>query len=223
MTSTESSRALTIAAWTFTWLLVIVVVVFIVIRVSSDVANLSEGTMPAEGEFDRRYAENPVIAYLHIVPGAVYLLGAPFQLSRRFRQANLARHRSIGRVLLVAGALTGMMALVVGVVMPFGGFAETSASLVFGVYFLAALSFAYRAIRGGRERDHRRWMIRAFAVGVAVGMIRVVIGVGEALGIGIEESFGAAFWIAFVLMAALGEIWLRIRPNPPSSSTEISL
>ena len=223
MTSTEGGRTLTIAAWTVTWFLVLVVVVFIVIRVSSDLSNLSEGTVPAEGEFDRRYVENPVIAYLHIVPGAVYLLGAPFQLSRRFRDANLFRHRSIGLVLLVAGGITGIMALVVGVVMPFGGLAETSASLVFGVYFLSALWLGYRAIRSGRERDHRRWMIRAFAVGVAVGMIRIVIGVGEALGIGIEASFGAAFWIAFVLMTALGELWLKIRPNPPSAQIEIAL
>jgi hypothetical protein len=57
-------------------------------------------------------------------------------------------------------------------------------------------------------------MIRAFAVGVGVGMIRIVIGVGEAFGIGIADSFGAAFWIAFVLLATFGEVWLKLRPDP---------
>jgi uncharacterized membrane protein YozB (DUF420 family) len=90
-----------------------------------------------------------------------------------------------------------------------------SATLVFGLYFLAALVLAYRAIRSGRVSIHRRFMIRAFAVGVGVGMIRIVVGIGEAFGIGIEQSFGAAFWIAFVVLAFLAEVWLRLRPDPP--------
>lgn len=211
MRSTRSVRG---AGWTAASFLIITVVVFLVIRVVTDVSNLSEGVMPAEGEFDRRYAENPVLAYLHIVPGAVYLLGAPFQLSRRFRSANFGRHRMVGRVVLGAGLLTGSMAILVGIAMPFGGLAETSASTVFGVYFLTSLVLAYRAIRSGRDSDHRHWMIRAFALGVGVGLIRIVIGVGEAFGIGIADSFGAAFWIAFVIMTAMAELWLRWRPNP---------
>ena len=222
MTSTEG-RGLNIAVWTVVWLLVLVMIVFIVVRVSNDIPNLSQGTIPPEDEFDRRYAENPVIAYLHIVPGVVYLLGAPLQFSRRFRAANLRRHRVLGRVLLAAGGLTGVMALVVGVVMPFGAFAETSASIVFGVYFLTALWLAFREIRSGRESAHRRWMIRAFAIGLAVGMIRIVVGVGEAFGIGIADSFGAAFWIAFILMAGLAELWLQIRPDVPSTAPQIQV
>lgn len=208
-----SGRALRGIGWVGAWFLIVTVVVFIVIRLVNDISNLTAGTLPAEGEFDRRYAENPVLAYLHILPGAVYLLGAPFQVSRRFRSANYERHRRMGRVVLAAGLASGVMAIVVGVVMPFGGFTETSASTVFGIYFVVALVLAYRAIRSGRVAHHRRWMIRAFALGVGVGLIRVVIGVGEALGIGIADSFGAAFWIAFVVMAAVAEIWLWLRPD----------
>lgn len=212
MTST-SGRAIRAVGWAGAWFLIVTVVVFIVIRVVNDLPHLIAGTLPAQGEFDRRYAENPVLAYLHILPGAVFLLGAPFQISHRFRSANYDRHRRVGRVVLTAGLVSGAMAVVVGVVMPFGGLAETSASTVFGIYFVTALVLAYRAIRSRRIADHRRWMIRAFALGVGVGLIRVVIGVGEALGIGIADSFGAAFWIAFVVMAAVAEIWLWLRPD----------
>jgi hypothetical protein len=118
-------------------------------------------------------------------------------------------------VLIPAGLITAVFAIVVGLVMPFGLLAEASATMVFGSYFLLALGLAYRAVRSGDISTHRRWMIRAFAVGVGVGMIRIVIGVGEAFGIGIADSFGAAFWIAFVLLATLGEVWLRLRPEPP--------
>ncbi|HEX6286298.1 MAG TPA: DUF2306 domain-containing protein, partial [Acidimicrobiia bacterium] len=145
----------------------------------------------------------------------------PFQVSNRFRSANFERHRRVGRVVLIAGLIAGGMAVVVGAVMPYGGFAETSASTVFGIYFVTALALAYRAIRSGRVSSHRRWMIRAFALGVGVGLIRVVIGVGEAVGIGISESFGAAFWIAFVTMTVLAEIWLKLRPDEVPHLIEI--
>lgn len=214
--STRSGRALTIGAGAFTGLLILVVAVFVVIRVVSDVGDLTAGRIPPEGDFDRRYVLNPWIAYLHIVPGSAYLLGAPFQVSARFRDRHLQGHRMLGRVLIPAGLVTAVFAIVIGIVMPFGLLAEASATIVFGVYFFTALVLAYRAIRRYDVVAHRRWMIRAFAVGVGVGMIRIVIGLGEAMGIGIEQSFGAAFWIAFVLLSALAEVWLRLRPMPPA-------
>jgi uncharacterized membrane protein len=220
MTSTDDTvrggRPLTAAAWVLVWFLIIVVLVFLVIRVVSDVGNLSTGVVPPEGDFNRRYALNPGLAYLRIVPGLIYLLGAPFQFSQRFRSQNYRRHRRLGLVLLTSGAVTGVFAISVGVVMPFGRFAEATATVLFGGYFLIALYLAFAAIRSGDVAMHRRWMIRAFAIGVGVGVIRIVVGVGEAFGIGIASSFGAAFWIAFSVMAFLGEVWLRLRPNPPS-------
>ena len=215
MTSTRGGRPLTLLAWSAVWLLVVVVVVFLVIRVTNDIADLTSGDIPPEEEFDHRYVVNPWPAYLHILPGTIYLLGAPFQLSATIRRRHIRFHRGLGRVLLVAGAMTGVFAMVIGIIMPFGDLAETSATLVFGLYFLTSLVLAFRAIRSGLVVVHRRFMIRAFAVGVGVGMIRIVVGIGEAIGIGIEQSFGAAFWIAFTLMALLAEVWLRLRPLPP--------
>lgn len=216
MTSTRGGRNLDRLAWAGIWLLISIIVVFVALRVTSDIADLTAGRVPPEGDFDRRYVLNPVIAYLHIVPGLVYLLGAPLQLSARLRQRRLGLHRRLGRVLIPAGLLTGLFAIVVGIVMPFGRAAEASATIGFGLYFLLALTIAYRRARSGDVSAHRRWMIRAFAVGVGVGMIRIVIGIGEAVGVAIEQSFGAAFWIAFITLAVLGEVWLRLRPHPPA-------
>lgn len=216
MTSTRGGKPLTVAGWGLAIFLIVVVLVFVAIRVTSDIPNIVGGVIPPEGDFDRRYAQYPVLAYLHILPGVVYLIGAPFQVSMRFRERNLARHRVLGRIVLVSGAMTGFFAIVVGFALPFGAVAESSASMVFGLYFLVALFLAYQAIRRGSTSVHRRWMIRAFAIGMAVGLIRIVIGVGETIGIGIADSFGAAFWIAFVVMALLAELWLWLRPDPPA-------
>jgi hypothetical protein len=78
------------------------------------------------------------------------------------------------------------------------------------------LTLAIRAIRGDDMVHHRRWMIRAFAVGVAVGTIRIwqAIFVGFGL-LSFEDAFGPTFWISFSLHVAAAELWLHARPNPP--------
>jgi uncharacterized membrane protein YozB (DUF420 family) len=92
---------------------------------------------------------------------------------------------------------------------------EASATAIFGVYFTVALVLAYRTIRRRDVAQHRRWMIRAFAIGLAVGTIRVWIGLFQVLELlSLEESFGIAFWISFILHAIAAELWLHWRPNP---------
>lgn len=60
-------------------------------------------------------------------------------------------------------------------------------------------------------------MIRAFAIGLAVGTIRMWIGLFEATGVfEFQDAFGPAFWIAFVMHAIAAEIWLRVRRTPIS-------
>jgi predicted membrane metal-binding protein len=59
-------------------------------------------------------------------------------------------------------------------------------------------------------------MIRALAVGLAVGTIRIWLGVFVGFGLlEFEDSFGPAFWISFSLHAVAAELWLRRFPNPP--------
>lgn len=200
-------------AWAVVLTLISVIFVFAAIRFSQDVPAVVTGTMPPTDSFERRYAENPVFAYAHIIPGVVYLAVAPFQVSRRFRDSNLRRHRRWGRIALTAGLLTGTFAIVVGLLFPFGGAIEASASVVFGIYFLTALGLAYAHIRRGSVDAHRRWMLRAFAIGIGVGTIRIVIGVSQAFGVTFEEIFGPAFWIAFVSHALAAELWLWARPS----------
>jgi Predicted membrane protein (DUF2306) len=72
---------------------------------------------------------------------------------------------------------------------------------------------AVRAIRRDGVVNHRRWMIRAFAAGVAVGTIRIWIGILLASGLlDFPDSLAAAFWIAFSLHVLAGEWWVRTSP-----------
>jgi len=202
--------------------LIAIVLVFAAIRVVIDWPHILSGTLPQD-DFAERYVEHPVLAYLHIAPGVIYLLGAPLQLSRRFRTRHYDVHRRLGRILLTCALVGGVFALLFGIPLAWGGATEAAATVVFGIWFLACLCIAFRAIRRGEVPQHRRWMIRAFAVSIGIGTIRIWVGIFE----GVEQAisrgtspaapdpmmFGIAFWLAFVMHVAIGEWWLRRTPD----------
>jgi uncharacterized membrane protein len=196
-------------------LLIAIVIGFFVKRLIIDAPHLAAGTLPPE-VYDRRYVAQPWLAYVHIVPGVLYLLLAPLQLAYRFRSRHYTVHRRLGRVLASAAMISGVFALIFGSLFSFGGLSESSATVVFGLWFLACLVLAVRAIRRDDIVHHRRWMIRAFAIALGVGTIRIWIGVFQASGLlDFPSSFGPAFWIAFSLHVVAAELWLRAFPNPP--------
>jgi uncharacterized membrane protein len=194
--------------------LIAIVVAFAVLRLLVDVPHLLDDTFPEE-EYDRRYVEHPWLAYVHIAPGIVYLLGAPVQLAYRIRSRHYTFHRRLGRILLTAGLISAAFALALGWVMPFGGTGQAVATYVFGAWFLACLLLAFRAIRRDDVVNHRRWMIRAFAIGVGVGTIRIWLGVFQATGLfEFQDGFDVAFWLAFPMHATVAELWIRTTRHP---------
>lgn len=207
-------RAADRAAWWLIGALLIVMFVFVGIRLVIDVPNVLSGTLPDESLFEHRYAAHPWLAYGHILPGVLYLSLAPFQLWRGFRNRHLELHRRMGRVAIIAGVTSGVFAVLFGFFFSFGGPLQAAAAVTFGLWFIAAFLLAYRAVRRKDIATHRRWMIRAFAVGVAVGTIRLWIGLFEAFGIiGFRDAFGIAFWISFGMHAVAAELWLFWRPG----------
>ena len=200
-------------------LLLLIVIWSVVKRFVIDMPNLAAGTLP-EDEFDHRYVEQAWVAYLHIVPGALYLFLAPLQLAYRIRSRHYTFHRRLGRVVATAGVISGVFALIFGGLFSFGGLPESSAAVVFGLWFLTCLVLAVRAIRRDDIVHHRRWMIRAFAIGIGIATIRIWLALLQMVGVGEASSFGPAFWISFPLHVVAGELWLRAFPNPPELAHE---
>ena len=193
--------------------LITVVLVFAVIRVTIDSQNIATGVIPEEGEFDRRYAQYPILAYAHIIPGVVYLFLAPFQISRRFRNRHLDLHRKMGRILVPIGILSGVLGVVFGFFFSFGGFAEASAAVVFGTWFVIALGLAQlqpsRGYGPSSPMDDPGLRHRAGS-GDDQDLGRTLPGFGPARR---GQSFGAAFWLSWTLHVIAAEIWLWRRPT----------
>jgi uncharacterized membrane protein len=123
-----------------------------------------------------RYVEHPVMIATHVIGGVTFSLFGILQIMPRFRNANLARHRAIGRVLVVLAALSGLSALWMNAVFPTpGGDVQRWVAAVFGVAMLVALALSMRAIRQRRIGDHRAWMLRAYAIALGAGTQRVML------------------------------------------------
>ena len=169
---------------------------------------------------DDLFARYPILTLVHIVPGLLFMILGPLQFNPTIRARNLRWHRLSGRVFVVCGLVVGISALAMSFGMPaIGGVNQAAATTVFGTFFLFALCRAFWHIRRGEVALHREWMIRAFAIGLAVATIRPIIGMFFATspftGLTPREFFGIAFWIGFVVHLIAAETWIHATATPP--------
>ncbi len=157
----------------------------------------------------------PTVVALHVVLGGVYLALAPFQFVMRIRSRHLAYHCRTGRLLVAIGVMVGATALFMGLVIPKGGWPERVVIGLFGTVFLVALVKGFVHVRAGRVSLHREWMIRAFAIALAIATTRliffpalIITGTGPT-----DRRFGTllavALAVAFVLHVSVAELWIR--------------
>jgi uncharacterized membrane protein len=164
---------------------------------------------------DDLFARYPVVTLVHILPGLLFMVLGPLQFSSTIRARHLQWHRRSGRVYLICGLVIGVSALVMSVAMPsIGGATQAAATTLFALFFLVALGKAYWHVMRREIARHREWMIRAFAIGLAVATIRPIIGLFFATsrfsGLTPDVFFGIAFWIGFVLHLIAAEGWIQL-------------
>lgn len=170
-------------------------------------------SLPGREALDAGFFAHRALTMVHIVPGALFVVLAPLQFVRSLRAKRPSLHRWCGRVCVAAGAVIGVTALVMSPQMAIGGVTESTATMTFGAIFLLALARGFAAIRQGQAAVHREWMIRAFAVGMAVAFVRPIVGVFFATSrithLTPRDFFGIAFWLGFCIQALAAEIWIR--------------
>ena len=109
--------------------------------------------------------------------------------------------------------------LVTGLTLAFGktigGVDEKAAIVLFGSFFLIALAKALRHALRREFAQHREWMIRGYAIGLAVATVRPIMGTFFAVAVlrghrpVPHEFFSTAFWIGFTLQMIAAEIWIN--------------
>jgi uncharacterized membrane protein len=186
--------------------------ILVVPSLSAGVPSVDSGAR-GPAALDDLSARHPLLTLAHILPGAVFLVLAPVQFSARVRARSLTWHRWSGRLLVAAGVVVGVSAFDMGFRMPIGGPIQTAATAVFAAFFLVALAKGVAHARRGEATLHRAWMTRAFATGLAVATIRLIViaffATRRLTGLTPREIFGIAFWLGFIANAVAAEILIR--------------
>jgi uncharacterized membrane protein len=144
----------------------------------------------------------------------LFMLLGPCQFSRAIRTRHPKWHRINGRIFVACAYVVGISALIMSVAMPaIGGVNQAVATTLFGILFLIALTKALRHILCGEIQQHREWMIRAYAIGLAVATVRPIVGfffaTSPLTGLTPREFFGTAFWLGFTLQAIAAEVYVH--------------
>src|SRR5687767_8051593 len=108
------------------------------------------------------------ILVAHVVFGSVALLAACLQVWPWFRQRYRVAHRIAGRVYVFGGVLpAGLLGLTLGAFTPFGPMLRVS-NVMLALLWLTFTVTGYRMARQRRYVEHRRWMIRSFALTASI-------------------------------------------------------
>lgn len=157
------------------------------------------------------------LAFLaHVSAAPVALALGAFQFMPRARSLAPGLHRWSGRVygaaiLLGAVAALGMLATANG-----GLAAQTGFGLL-AVAWIATTAVAVRFAVQRRFADHRRWMIRSYALTFAAVTLRLYLGAMMAAGMDYVDAIGFLAWVSWLPNLAAAEVLVRrtaARPVP---------
>lgn len=194
---------------------------------------LSHGSLGAGSKnnpaaaLDEHFARQRVLTLAHVVPAMLFMILGPLQFIKQLRAKYPAIHRWSGRVFLTASAFVGVTGLRMAFGRTIGGLDEKAAITLFGAFFLLALANALRHAMRCEFALHREWMIRGYAIGLAVATIRPIMGIffASALARGLapqpSQFFGTAFWVGFTLQMIAAEVWINY--TRPSAGVQLAV
>ncbi|MFI7422093.1 DUF2306 domain-containing protein [Nonomuraea sp. NPDC049684] len=124
----------------------------------------SRSRVPAPDFFPPHFA----VLSLHVIFGSIAMISCCLQVWPWFRARHPRAHRMIGRVYVFGGCLPGgLLGLVVSLATPFGPVTRAS-GVVLALLWLGCTLAGWRMARQRRFVDHRRWMIRSFALTMSI-------------------------------------------------------
>lgn len=150
----------------------------------------------------------------HIASAVPLLLIGPLQFSPNLRRSRPRVHRLLGRIFLGGSLAGGLLAIYIGATIQYQGSRLPLA--LFGALWVFFAVAAWRCARAGAYAQHRRFVIRTFAIALAFVWVRVLGVFAEDLlfFIDAEEMRDATReWLSFVLPLLVVEFVLSWWPE----------
>jgi hypothetical protein len=146
--------------------------------------------------------------YGHILFGGIALLIGWVQFSKKLRNANLKRHRIIGKLYIIAAIISGSCGVYIGFFAT-GGIISSLGFICLGLTWLYTTLKAYQAIRKKDLQLHEGMMIYSYAACFAAVTLRIWLPLlSLALG-----DFVAAYrivaWLCWIPNMAFAFLWVR--------------
>jgi uncharacterized membrane protein len=147
---------------------------------------------PNVGRLDpaRHPAYFPVLL-VHVFGASVAISTVVLQMWPWLRRRYPVVHRRMGRVFVIAGVWpAAAAAIVISLVWPFGPVSALSDMMLASLWAVCATT-GWRFARQRRMADHRRWMMRSFALTVSIILNRLLgLPVTALLGSQLDTTFG---------------------------------
>jgi hypothetical protein len=193
--------------WTGTWILTTIGVLMVCRRIGI-LAGFGKWLISPRFPFDSGLQHYPALTMVHIIPGLLFILLGPFQ----FRYTSPSFRQKTTFIFITTSYVIGLSALVIPfVTLPLGGINEAVASSFFALFFLISITLAVRARSKKQIISYLEWLLRAYAVGLAIATVRPIMALSFVIfGLKPQEFLGTAFWIGFSLHAITAESWIKL-------------
>jgi uncharacterized membrane protein len=148
----------------------------------------------------------------HASCAGVALLIGPFQIAEWFRIRWRKVHRTLGWVYVVAVTIAAVSAIVLAPQANFGPIAGLGFFSLAVAWIIATGTALGMAIEH-RFNDHRRWMLRSYALTAAAITLRILLPASAVMGLPPGASYRAIAWMCWLINLAIVEIYLSLRPD----------
>lgn len=179
------------------------------------------GLDPAESRIPAPTAWYYPVLVTHIGFATIAMVTCALQIWPWLRQKHPVLHRRTGRVYVFGGAIPASIAgFTIALAAPFGPVGAMSNVLLATLWFACTVQ-GFRAARARRFADHRRWMVRSFALCMSIisnrvwaivwasvlpGQLDTTFG-GSEVAMG-QAIAGLTTWTGWVLPLLVAEWWL---------------
>jgi uncharacterized membrane protein len=147
---------------------------------------------------------------MHVATAATALFVAPFQFLAKIRARRAWLHRWMGRIYLTCCIIGGLSGLVLSLGASTGPITTAGFGLL-SLGWLYTTVLGWRTARDRRFAEHRRWMIRSFALTFAAVTLRIYLPILQALPIAFNDGYRVISFLCWVPNLIVAEWYLRRR------------
>lgn len=149
--------------------------------------------------------------FIHVAGSVTALALGALQFAPALRRGASPPHRWVGRVYVLACLVGGTAGLILAPGSSAGPVAATGFGLL-AIAWIAVNLLGWRAAIQGRFAEHRRWMIRSWALTLAAVTLRLYLPLVMIMELPFLPWYRAIAFLAWVPNLIAAELWLRKRP-----------